>query len=85
MYARSEQTLFFVGASAQDLKHAYAVLRINLDKMMLEPWQRGAHEMSAAVRAVKVCSALCYLYRAHALEEALCVLKSWNRSYFFVR
>ena len=67
MYARSEQTLFFVGASAQDLKHAYSVLRINLDKMLPEPWQRGAHEMSAAVRAVKVCSALGYLYRAHSL------------------
>jgi len=67
VYAPSESTVFFVGASMQDLKHAYSVIRLDAESMRVAPWERGVHEMSSAVPAFKVCSTLSYLYRAHSL------------------
>jgi len=69
VYAPSEATVFFVGSSVHDLKHAYNVVRLSAEALQPEPWQRGAHELSAAVPGFKVCSALSYLYRAHSLSN----------------
>jgi hypothetical protein len=67
VYAPSEKTVFFVGSSLQDLKHAYSVMRLDAASLRLVSWERGVQEMSRAVPAFKVCSALSYLYRAHSL------------------
>lgn len=67
VFAPSEATVFFVGSNVHDLKHAYHVMRISVETMRPIPWQRGVHELSAAVPGFKLCSALSYLYRAHSL------------------
>jgi hypothetical protein len=58
VYAPSEQTIFFVGSSSLDLKHAYSVVRIGAESKQPEPWQRCEHEMSRAVPGFRVCSVL---------------------------